>query len=56
MIRYDWIVIDCKYPNALVCKRCNTRQVIPLPLPISMYVAFADSFKEIHKHCQEKKD
>jgi hypothetical protein len=56
MISYDWIVIDCSYPNALVCKRCETRQVIPLPLPISMYVAFADSFMEIHKHCQKKKE
>jgi hypothetical protein len=53
---YDWIVIDFNYPSALVCKRCDTRQIIPLPLPIDMYIAFANSFKQIHKHCQEKKE
>jgi hypothetical protein len=56
MIKCGWIVIDLNYPNALVCKRCGTRQAIPLPLPISMYVAFANSFKEIHKHCQKEEE
>jgi hypothetical protein len=50
----SWILIDGNTGDA-VCERCGTREKVPLPMPITAFVKWAEYFGEKHKMCVRRR-
>lgn len=53
MSRAEWVVFDA-YTGYTLCTRCGVRLNLPLPQPVSIFVAATNAFVEIHENCDEK--
>lgn len=54
-MKNDWIVINCNNSiNELICMNCETRQAVPLPMPVDMWLAMNKAFIKLHKKCKRR--
>lgn len=55
----DWIVAgdgsDPEYPQGFACLRCGTKQPVPTPIPLKVYLVWLQLFMRQHRGCKEGK-
>jgi hypothetical protein len=50
MSKTPWVVFDCKTGLA-TCQHCGEALNLPLPQPISVFVAASEAFRKLHEGC-----